>query len=70
MNVVDFSRNNASVRAKLPGCRVTLGEDEPLKLDCGVELGPFSIAYQPAREAVMISRQMRVSTVLGSAPLC
>ncbi len=46
MHVVDFSRNNASVRAQLPGCRVTLAEDEPLKLDCGVELGPFSIAYQ------------------------
>jgi homoserine O-acetyltransferase len=46
MNVVDFSRNNASDRAQLPGYRVTLAEDQPLKLDCGVELGPFSIAYQ------------------------
>ena len=46
MNVVDFSRNNASFKAQLPGCRITLAEDEPLKLDCGVELGPFSIAYQ------------------------
>ena len=46
MNVVDFSLNNAGVRAQLPGYRVTLAEDEPLKLDCGVELGPFSIAYQ------------------------
>lgn len=46
MNVVDFSRNNFSVRAQLPGYRVTLAEDVPLKLDCGVELGPFSIAFQ------------------------
>ena len=46
MNVVDFSLNNAGVRALLSGYRVTLAEDEPLKLDCGVELGPFSIAYQ------------------------
>ncbi len=46
MNVVDFNRNNADVRARLPGYRLTLAEDAPLKLDCGVELGPFTIAYQ------------------------
>ncbi len=44
MNVVDFNRNNADVRARLPGYRLTLAEDAPLKLDCGVELGPFTIA--------------------------
>lgn len=28
-----------------PGHRVTLGETLPLKLDCGLDLGPFRIAY-------------------------
>jgi homoserine O-acetyltransferase len=28
-----------------PGHRVTLGETLPLKLDCGLDLGPFQIAY-------------------------
>ena len=28
------------------GFTVTLGEERPLKLDCGVELGPFTVAYQ------------------------
>ena len=30
----------------LPGHRVVLGEPEPLRLDCGIELGPFPVAYQ------------------------
>ncbi len=30
----------------LPGARVELGRDAPLRLDCGVELGPFTMAYQ------------------------
>src|SRR5690606_4612280 len=28
-----------------PGHRVTLGETLPLKLDCGLDLGPFRVAY-------------------------
>lgn len=28
------------------GQRVQLGADEPLRLDCGMELGPFTMAYQ------------------------
>ena len=28
------------------GLRVELGEDRPLELDCGVSLGPFTLAYQ------------------------
>ncbi|MEX0814981.1 MAG: alpha/beta fold hydrolase, partial [Dongiaceae bacterium] len=28
------------------GHRVAIGEDRALRLDCGVELGPFTIAYQ------------------------
>ena len=30
----------------LPGRRATLAEDTPLRLDCGAELGPFTVAYQ------------------------
>ena len=30
----------------LPGHRATLAEDTPLRLDCGAELGPFTVAYQ------------------------
>ncbi|WP_448206141.1 homoserine O-acetyltransferase MetX [Azospirillum sp. sgz302134] len=30
----------------LPGHRVTLGVDRPMRLDSGAELGPFQIAYQ------------------------
>ena len=32
--------------AELPGTRVELGIDEPLHLDCGAPLGPFTVAYQ------------------------
>ena len=32
--------------ATLPGHSVTLGADQKLRLDCGVELGPFPLAYQ------------------------
>ena len=34
------------VGGDLPGHRVLLGADRPLKLDNGVELGPFTVAYQ------------------------
>ena len=30
----------------LPGHQVTLGATVPLRLDCGVDLGPFTVAYQ------------------------
>ncbi len=32
--------------AALPGHRVTLGVDRPMRLDSGAELGPFEVAYQ------------------------
>ena len=32
--------------ARLPGARVKLADAAPLKLDCGAELGPVSVAYQ------------------------
>jgi homoserine O-acetyltransferase len=30
----------------LPGNQVALGNEQPMPLDCGIELGPFTIAYQ------------------------
>ena len=32
--------------AELPGHHVVLGTPNKLKLDCGIELGPFTVAYQ------------------------
>ena len=40
------STSLATESTKLPGQFVELGRDRPLRLDCGVELGPFGIAYQ------------------------
>ena len=31
---------------RLPGFRVQLATTEPLRLDCGVDLGPITVAYQ------------------------
>jgi len=36
----------AAPTAPLPGFRATFGADRPMRLDCGVELGPFTIAWQ------------------------
>lgn len=33
-------------KGDLPGLQVELGREQPLKLNCGSELGPFTIAYQ------------------------
>ena len=34
-------------RKALARCRhAVLGADRPLRLDCGVELGPYRVAYQ------------------------
>ena len=38
------SRNGTERR--LPGRFIELGADQPFRLDCGVELGPFTLAYQ------------------------
>jgi len=35
-----------SARANLPGHRVLLGTERKLRLDCGLDLGPFALAYQ------------------------
>ena len=36
----------AAPTAPLPGFRATFGADRPMRLDCGVDLGPFTIAWQ------------------------
>src|SRR3546814_14177500 len=36
----------AAPAAALPGFRATFGADRRMPLDCGVELGPFTIAWQ------------------------
>jgi len=36
----------ASERARKAGQYAVLGAERPLKLDCGAELGPFTVAYQ------------------------
>ncbi len=35
-----------SVSPTPPGFKVELGRDRPIRLDCGVELGPIEVAYQ------------------------
>tara|TARA_B100000686_G_scaffold75598_1_gene81559 strand:+ start:1250 stop:2446 length:1197 start_codon:yes stop_codon:yes gene_type:complete len=40
------SQLSASERARLEGPSVVLGNDTPLHLDCGIKLGPFTVAYQ------------------------
>ena len=37
---------SAAARVEVPGPRVTFGADQPMKLDSGIEFGPFTVAYQ------------------------
>ncbi|MCK4868363.1 MAG: alpha/beta fold hydrolase, partial [Alphaproteobacteria bacterium] len=37
---------SATENISLPGQSIELGRNEKLRLDCGVELGPFPLAYQ------------------------
>jgi len=46
MNKQDLAEIWAAKVRTLPGERVELGRDRPLRLDCGAELGPFTMAYQ------------------------
>jgi homoserine O-acetyltransferase len=46
MNKQDLTQSWAAKLQSLPGARIELGRERPLKLDCGVELGPFTMAYQ------------------------
>jgi homoserine O-acetyltransferase len=39
-------RNRPGLRPELPGQRASFGASAKLRLDCGVELGPFSIGWQ------------------------
>ncbi|MGY9002757.1 MAG: homoserine O-acetyltransferase MetX [Rhodospirillales bacterium] len=40
------TESGATSEEELPGKIVQLGQDEPLRLDCGVELANFNVAYQ------------------------
>jgi homoserine O-acetyltransferase/O-succinyltransferase len=46
MNAPPQPRPSFDDTALWPGHRVVLGADRKLRLDCGVELGPFTVAYQ------------------------
>jgi homoserine O-acetyltransferase/O-succinyltransferase len=46
MNAPPQPRPTDDDTALWPGYRVTLGAERKLRLDCGVELGPFTVAYQ------------------------
>ena len=46
MNLRDESTFRQWDAETFPGHRVVLGHDKPLRLDCGVELHDFTIAYQ------------------------
>ncbi len=46
MNKQDRAESWAAKVQTLPGERVELGRGEPLRLDCGAELGAFTMAYQ------------------------
>ncbi len=46
MNKQDLAESWAAKVQTLPGERIELGREQPLRLDCGVELGPFTMAYQ------------------------
>src|SRR5262245_54412518 len=41
-----LQRSRPSIAPALPGYRATFGATEKLRLDCGIELGPFTIAWQ------------------------
>jgi homoserine O-acetyltransferase/O-succinyltransferase len=43
---MNTSQRSAGHRVELPGHRATFGTREKLRLDCGVELGPFTIGWQ------------------------
>ena len=44
--MTSLSSHPAGQSPELPGKRLDFGADAPLKLDCGVDLAPFSLAYQ------------------------
>ncbi len=46
MNHVQFRPSISIAGADLPGRRVRLATETPLRLDSGAELGPFTVAYQ------------------------
>ncbi len=41
-----YNQSVSVAGSELPGAHVRLATEKPLRLDCGVELGPFTVAYQ------------------------
>ena len=46
MNPVQLNRRTPLQQAEIPGTHVRLATEAPLLLDCGVELGPVTVAYR------------------------
>ena len=46
MKPVALNRPTSLMQADIPGNHVRLATEEPLRLDCGVELGPVTVAYR------------------------
>ncbi|MBF0562942.1 MAG: homoserine O-acetyltransferase [Alphaproteobacteria bacterium] len=46
MNPSTLPAASAGADASLAGYSIDMGAERPLRLDCGVDLGPFTIAYQ------------------------
>ena len=46
MNPVQLNRRTSLQQAEIPGTHVRLATEAPLLLDCGVELGPVTVAYR------------------------
>ena len=46
MSAVSTNAPKITWPAELPGHRLTVGADQPMRLDSGAEIGPFTIAYQ------------------------
>ncbi len=46
LSTITSAEELARLRAALPGHRLVIPADDPLPLDCGVALGPVTVAYQ------------------------
>ncbi|MGE0226119.1 MAG: homoserine O-acetyltransferase [Rhodospirillaceae bacterium] len=46
MHAKELSARDLQGSTALPGHQVVLGLDRPLRLNCGVDIGPFTVAYQ------------------------
>ncbi len=46
MEPVSINRRSSLLQTDIPGTHVELATERPLRLDCGVELGPVTVAYR------------------------